>query len=205
MVHEALIETSGASATSLLELHLNASPEAVDNRIDRKAPKPPPKLKGLAKMINVRPAEDRGEFWEGEIDARVSTMFGPLRTPEPSSPSARSSLMSPLSSPGAGFPSTQPLGDSILADHYSRDAPLTVDDDAPVSAEAELDEIPMPPSIQQRVLEDKENEEPADYAGGPFRSRGGLRAEGDLPAKRSAIWQDWDGKRYRSSAFSPIR
>lgn len=206
MVHEALIETSGASTPSLLELHLNATPEAVDNRVDRKQ-KGPAKLKGLAKMINVKPTEERGGVWEGEVDERVTSMLGRPRTPEIMSPSVKSSALSPFSSPGTVYPATQPLGNSALANHYARDQPGShalsdeLKDEDDYGKDDEELEIPMPPSSQKRYIDDQENEDPNtndDIYGEPFRSRGGLRVDGGLPYKRSTGFQEWEFKRIRT-------
>lgn len=205
MVHEALIETSGASTPSLLELHLNATPESVDNRMDLKQ-KAPVKLKGLAKMINVKPTDERGEVWEGEVDERVTSMFGRERTPELKSPSVKASALSPFSSPGTVYPATQPLGDSALANQYAKDQPQDDQLSDVVSNDADIDkddeEIPMPPSSQKRYIEDQENEDPNDDVyQEPFRSRGGLRVDGGLPYKRSTGYQDWDCKRIRTDGL----
>ena len=213
MVHEALVETSGASTPSLLELHLNATPEAVDNRVDRKD-KAPVKVKGLAKMINVKPTDERGEMWEGEVDERVTSIFGRTQTPELKSPSRKPGVLSPFSSPGTVFPATQPLGESSLANHYARDR---LHDDSSRSdelrkgeddCEERLDEdeyeeeIPMPPSSQKLSIDDQENEDPnEDFLGEPFRSRGGSRVDGGLPYKRSAGYHDWDCKRMRTDGL----
>lgn len=209
MIHEALIDTSGASTPSLLELHLNATPEAVDNRIDQKQ-KAPAKLKGLAKMINVKSTDERGGVWEGEVDERVTSMLGRPRTPELQSPSIKSGAISPFSSPGTVYPATQPLGESALANHYARDQPQQhpLSDHLPDEEDVEKDEaeeeIPMPPSSQKRYIDDQENEDPNvndDIYGEPFRSRGGLRVDGGLPFKRSTGFQEWDCKRIRTDGL----
>lgn len=195
LIHEALLQTSGHSTPSLLELHLGTVADPVDNREDHKPDKKKgaQKIKGLARMVNVTAADERGEQWQGQVDERVASVLGSsrMRTPSPSAHSARS----PLSSPYTAFPSTQPLGPSNLADDYVREdssisyeRPLTPEMDDTV-------EIPMPPSSQKRRPDEDEDDEQEER---PFRYGGGSRVEGDLPNTTSAIWQDWGCKRRRS-------
>lgn len=191
---------------------MSAFPEVVDRRIDVKPAdkKGPAKVKGLAKMINVKPAEDRGDTWEGEVEDRVRTMLGRPRTPDARSPSTRSAILSPLSSPGTAFPSTQPLGDSDLANRYLRDVDRAAEtalfekDGDDEEEEEEEEDIPMPPANQQRATWEEDQAQENDE---PFRSRGGPRADGGLPCnnKRSAIWQDWGQKRSRSDPVTSVR
>lgn len=209
-MHEALIATSGHIPPSLLELHLGATGDSVDNREDVKpagTKKAPVKLKGLAKMVNVRALDDRGDQWEGELEDRVSSTLRSraprsLRTP---SPSARTAIQSPLSSPNAPFLSTQPLGDSDLANRYARHVTPEIDSTTPEPELDDLIETTMPPSSQKRRPEvDQENSDPASEEEMPFRKRGGPRAAGGLPnsPRRSIIWQDWGCKRYRADGYA---
>jgi hypothetical protein len=197
LVHEALLETSGHSTPSLLELHLATVGDPVDNREDIKQDgKKVTKLKGLARMVTVKAADERGDKWEGQVDEAVASVLGSsrLRTPSPSASVARS----PFSSPHTTFPSTQPLGQSDLANDYIRQTtPL---DERPQTPEMDDDaEIPMPPSSQKRTTAEEEEDER------PFRQWGGSRAEGDLPSGKSAIWQDWGCKRYRGDGVGYAR
>jgi hypothetical protein len=212
-VHESLLETSGHIPPSLLELHLGATGESVDNREDVKpagTKKAPVKLRGLAKMVNVQAADARGTEWEGEVDERVSSVLGSRpkspRTARTPSPSARSvHHQSPLSSPNTTFPSTQPLGDSDLGNRYARErTPIS---EVKTPEEDELVDTPMPPSSQKRRYEienDQENTDPMSEEDAPFRRRGGPQAARGLPGstKRSDIWQDWGSKRYRPGGLS---
>jgi hypothetical protein len=196
LIHEALLETSGHSTPSLLELHLSTIADPVDNREDLKPDKKkgPQKIKGLARMVNVMAADERGDQWEGQVDEKVASVLGSsrLRTPSPSAQSVRS----PMSSPYTAFPSTQPLGPSDLAGDYvredssaSHERPLTPEMDDTV-------EIPMPPSSQKRRPDHDDIDEEEEVER-PFRYGGGSRVEGDLSNTTSAIWQDWGCKRYR--------
>jgi len=198
LVHEALLETSGHSTPSLLELHLATVGDPVDNREDVKQDgKKVPKLKGLARMVTVKAADERGDKWEGQVDEAVASVLGSsrIRTPSPS-PSA-SVARSPFSSPHTTFPSTQPLGQSDLANDYVRQTTPSID--RPQTPEQDDDtEIPMPPSSQKRTVADEGDER-------PFRQWGGSRAEGDLPSGKSAIWQDWGCKRYRGDGVGCVR
>jgi hypothetical protein len=207
LIHEALLETSGHSTPSLLELHLSTVGDAVDNREDLKpadGKKAPQKLKGLARMVNVMSADQRGDQWEGQVDERVAYILGSSR-PRTPSPSARPINQSPFSSPSTAFPATQPIGQSDLANDYIREEPPDRDDLTKTPEVDEDVEIPMPPSSQKRrpqVYDDLETTIEDDT---PFRSRGGSRAEGDLPDTRSAIWQDWGCKRYKSDGVGYAR
>ena len=199
LVHEALLETSGHSTPSLLELHLATVGDPVDNREDIKPDggKKASKLKGLSRMVTVRAADERGDKWEGQVDEAVATVLGSsrLRTPSPSQSAA--TARSPFSSPQTTFPSTQPLGQSDLANDYVRQT--TPVEDRPQTPEKDEEmETPMPPSSQKRTIAEREAEK-------PFRQWGGSRAEGDLPSSRSAFWQDWGCKRYRGDGVGYAR
>lgn len=199
LVHEALLETSGHSTPSLLELHLATVGDPVDNREEIKPDgKKVPKLKGLARMVTVKAADERGEQWEGQVEEQVASVLGSsrLRTPSPSASIARS----PFSSPHTIFPSTQPLGQSDLAGDYVRET-TPVDFRAQTPEMDDDKEIPMPPSSQKRMIAEDDVQEDER----PFRGWGGSRAEGDLPGRRSAIWQDWGCKRYRTDGVGYAR
>jgi hypothetical protein len=201
LVHEALLETSGHSTPSLLELHLATVGDPVDNREELKpvdGKKVPQKLKGLARMVTVKAADERGEQWEGQVDEAVASVLGSsrLRTPSPST----SIAPSPFSSPHTTFPSTQPLGQSDLANDYVRDATHVEHREHTPEMDDSM-EMSMPPSSQKRTIREDDTQED-DM---PFRQWGGSRAEGDLPGKKSAIWQDWGCKRYRTDGVGYAR
>jgi len=146
-------------------------------------------------MVTVRAADERGDKWEGQVDEAVASVLGSsrIRTPSPSAPVSRS----PFSSPQTAFPSTQPLGQSDLANDYVRQT--TPADDRPQTPEKdEAVETPMPPSSQKRAIAEGQEDR-------PFRQWGGSRAEGDLPSSKSAIWQDWGCKRYRGDGVGYAR
>jgi hypothetical protein len=229
LINDALLASSGPrTPTSLLDLHVNAFGERVDNRPDLvtvdRTTKPikgsGSTTAGLRRITSVKPVEDRGEGWKEEVDIRLEGLFGVPRQRTSRSPSIHGS---PPSSPVIAFPPTQPLGESALAAAYARptETEMITSPESPTlllspgksillhsdeEQGLELDQEqhpPMPPASQTpRSPSDDEDEMDENDAGvlelgEPFRWRGGSRAEGNLPWKRSAEG-DREGKRIRA-------
>jgi hypothetical protein len=213
----------------LLDLHVNAFGERVDNRpdlvaVDRTTTKPikgsGSMTAGLRRITSVKPVEDRGVGWKEEVDVRLEDLFGVTRKRTSRSPSIHGS---PPSSPVIAFPPTQPLGESALAAAYARptetemitspESPtllvspgksILLHSDEEQGLELDQDQDPPMPLASQTPRSASDDEDEMDEngvgvleLGEPFRWRGGSRAEGNLPWKRSAEG-DRERKRIRA-------
>ncbi|ORX34397.1 hypothetical protein BD324DRAFT_657762 [Kockovaella imperatae] len=146
LIHDVLHNVDGIRDTpSLLDLHVNALPENVDDRRiipgenvtisslpgwgnPTKATKAKSKTKngpslGL-NITTVQAAQDRGDGWDDQVGDRVKELIG---LSSPSSTTGQPEDPTPTPAFSSQFPSTQPMGESSLAARYRRSPSSNLD------------------------------------------------------------------------------